>query len=230
MSAVASVGRVERPQVLVFDVNETLLDVAALRPDFDAAIGSTEAMGEWFARMLHGSLVANHTNRYRPFGVIGAEALRMVARKRGVELSLDRAAEVVGGMRRLPPHPDVVEGLTVLADAGVRMITLTNGSTEAIAAQLANSGLEEFFEMSLSVDEVGRFKPAPETYIMASIRTGAELDRMLMVAAHDWDIVGARSVGMPGAYIARPSAVWSLPDDEAQIVVPDIVGLASELT
>lgn len=214
----------------MFDVNETLLDLAALRPEFEAALGSVEPMGEWFARMLHGSLVANHSNRYRPFGVIGVEALRMVAQKRGVALSDEQAGEVVGVMRRLPPHPDVVKGLTALADAGMRMITLTNGSSEAVTAQLANAELTSFFDMSLSVDEVGRFKPAPETYIMASVRTGVELDRMMMVAAHDWDIIGARSVGMPGAYIARPSAIWSLPDAPAQIVVPDITALADALS
>ncbi|MGH8912377.1 MAG: haloacid dehalogenase type II, partial [Acidimicrobiia bacterium] len=60
-----------RPGIIVFDVNETLLDLAALRPRFEAALGTIEPMGEWFARMLHGSLVANHTLRYRPFGQIG---------------------------------------------------------------------------------------------------------------------------------------------------------------
>jgi len=84
--------------------------------------------------------------------------------------------------------------------------------------------------MSVSVDEVGRFKPAPETYIMTSVRTGVELDRMMMVAAHDWDIIGARSVGMPGAYIARPGAIWSIPDPPAEIVVGDIGALAKALT
>ena len=216
--------------MLVFDVNETLLDLSALRPEFAAAFGSTDPMGEWFARMLHGSLVANHANRYRPFGVIGVEALMMVARKRGADLTEEQAGELVRSMRRLPPHPDVAKGLAVLADAGFRMITLTNGSTEAVAAQVANAGLSEFFETTLSVDEVGRFKPAPETYIMASVRTGVELDQMLMVAAHDWDIIGARSVGMPGAYISRLGAVWSLPDDPAEIVVSDITGLADALS
>ena len=71
-----------RPSTLIFDVNETLLDLSALRPAFVEAMGSAETMGEWFARMLHGSLVANHTNAYRPFGMIGVEALLMVAAKR----------------------------------------------------------------------------------------------------------------------------------------------------
>jgi len=208
-----------RPAVLVFDVNETLLDLSALRPAFAEALGSTEAMGEWFARLLHGSLVANHTNAYRSFGMIGVEALLMVATKRGIELGGEQAADVVGVMRRLPPHPDVAPALERLASAGYRMITLTNGSADAVADQIANAGLSEYFEMAMSVDEVRRFKPAPEVYLMAAARMDVEIDEMLMIAAHDWDILGARSVGCPGAYIARPGAVWSLPDR-----LPDVVG------
>ncbi len=219
----------KRPDVIVFDVNETLLDLGALRPAFAEAFGSTEPMGEWFARMLHGSLVANHVGAYRSFEMIGVEALLMVASKKGVELSGDEAADIVSSMRRLPPHSDVIEGLTMLREAGLRMITLTNGSTEAVADQIVNAGLAEFFEAALSVDEVRRFKPAPEVYLMAAARLGVEIDEMMMVAAHDWDIVGARSVGCPGAYIARPGAVWSLADPLPAIIGPTLIEVAEQL-
>ncbi len=216
--------------MVVFDVNETLLDLGALRPVFAEAFGSTEPMGEWFARMLHGSLVANHVGEYRSFAMIGVEALLMVASKRGVDLSGEDAADIVSGMRRLPPHSDVVEGLTILRDAGLRMITLTNGSTDAVVDQIVNAGLSEFFDLTLSVDEVRRFKPAPEVYLMAAARVGVEIDQMMMVAAHDWDIVGARSVGCPGAYIARPGAIWSLANHLPEIVGATLVEVAKQLT
>ena len=218
-----------RPQLLVFDVNETLLDLSALRPAFVAAFGSTDAMGEWFARLLHGSLVSNHTNRYRPFGVIGVEALHMVASKRGIELKESQATEVVETMRRLPPHPDVAPALAALHADGFRMITLTNGSADAVADQVRNAALGEFFEATLSVDRVQRFKPAPEAYLTASIHADVEVDAMLMVAAHDWDILGARTIGMPGAFINRPGAVWSLPDALPDIVASDVGVLAGRL-
>ncbi len=108
-------------QVMVFDVNETLLDLAALRPAFSEMMGSAETMGEWFARLLHGSLVANHTGHYRTFEMLAVEALLVVAEKRGREVTADRAAELVGRMRTLPPHPDVVPTVAALADKGWRM-------------------------------------------------------------------------------------------------------------
>ncbi len=206
--------------VIVFDVNETLLDLRALRPRFEQALGSSDLLGEWFARMLHGSLVSNHIARYRPFGAIGADALVALAEKRGIDLDADTAAGVVAGMRSLPPHPDVPPAMRRLKDAGYRLVTLTNGSTDAVAEQLANAGLDEYIDQAMSVDMVQRFKPAPEVYLTAAAKLGADIDRLLMVAAHDWDVVGARSVGIAGAYIDRPSVTWGMPEP-----LPDIVGV-----
>lgn len=99
-----------QPQVLIFDVNETLLDLSDIGHALVEIFGAEPPVGEWFARLLHGSLVANHTNRYRPFGVIAAEALIALATRKGIEVTPNRAAEVMSTLRRLPPHPDVPEG------------------------------------------------------------------------------------------------------------------------
>lgn len=218
-----------KPAIIVFDVNETLLDLAALRPRFQAAVGSLEPMGEWFARMLHGSLVANHTLRYRPFGQIGVEALMTVAEKRGVSLAANSAADVVGGMRELPAHRDVSGALDRLRGRGYRLVTLTNGSAEVVAAQLSYAGIAGWFERSISVDEVRRFKPAPEVYLHAAATLGVDIDTMLLVASHDWDIIGARAAGAPGAFLARPGAVWGMPDTQPELVAPDLAILTDML-
>ncbi len=116
-----------------------------------------------------------------------------------------------------------------LREGGYRMITLTNGSTDAVAEQLANSGVAEFVDQAMSVDMVQRFKPAPEVYLTAAAKLGVDVDGMLMVAAHDWDIVGARSVGVPGAYIDRPSVKWAMPDDLPDLVGVDLNEIADQL-
>lgn len=217
------------PRTILFDVNETLLDLGSLRPGFAALFGSAEPMGEWFARTLHGSLVANHTNRYRPFGLIGTEALVTLAQRRGANVSPDQAVELVAQMRRLPAHPDVPGALERLRATGHRLVTLTNGSTDTVSDQLTNAGIAHLFERSISVDAIRQFKPAPAVYLHATAMLGVDVDRALMVAAHDWDIIGARSVGMPGAYLARPGTVWGMPDDPPELVTGDVAQLADRL-
>lgn len=220
----------DRPEIVVFDVNETLLSLATLRPSFAEVFGTADLIGEWFARMLHGSVVSNELVDYRSFGTIGVEALLMLAHKHGIEVSRDRAEDVVAGMRRLEPHPDVLPALESLRAAGFRTATLTNGSTEAAASQLDHAGLTPLLDESMTVDEVRRFKPAREVYEAAAKRFGVEISDMLMVAAHDWDIAGAAIAGCQTAFVQRPGVSWSLPGDAPGLVVENLTELAGAVT
>ncbi|MGH8924705.1 MAG: haloacid dehalogenase type II [Acidimicrobiia bacterium] len=219
----------QSPNVLIFDVNETLLDLAGLDPLLVETFGSPPPRGEWFARLLHSSIVANYTNRYRPFGEIGVEVLLALAERRQVDLTEEQARRIVGTMLSLPPHPEVPEAMRRLAAAGYRLATLTNNATAAVAAQMRNAGLDGYLEVMISVDEVGLFKPAPEVYQKAAERLDIEMEQGLLIAAHDWDVVGARAAGMPGAFLARPGSVWGLPDDKPDLAVSDLAALADRL-
>ena len=169
------------PRVLIFDVNETLLDLSDIGAQFAEIFGPDPPVGEWFARLLHGSLVANHTNRYRPFGTIATEALIALATRKGIDVTPARAAEVIATLRRLPPHPDVPEGLEHLRRSGFRMVTLTNNSGDAVTHQLQYAGLDGYFERSLSVDAVRRFKPAAEVYEYAAAELAIEVAEGMIV-------------------------------------------------
>ena len=220
----------ERPDIIVFDVNETLLSLSTLRPGFAEVFGTSDLIGEWFARMLHGSVVSNELDDYRSFGTIGTEALLMLAHKHGIDLSRERAKGVVAGMRRLEPHPDVIPAFEALREAGFRTATLTNGSTEAATEQLDHAGLTGLLDERMTVDEVKRFKPAQIVYETAADRFGVDISKMLMVAAHDWDIAGAAAAGCHTAFVTRPGVSWSLPGAPPGLVGDDLLGLVGVLT
>jgi len=215
----------EQPKVMLFDVNETLLDLAPVKERLEELFGSALAAGEWFSRLLHGSLVANQLNAYRAFGVIASEQLESMAVRYGVEL--EQPDSIIGLMRRLPPHADVVEGLRSISQSGIRMATLTNGSPGMVAEQLEYAGLADMFEASLSVESVGAFKPAPEVYLWAVDHLGVTPPEAMLVAAHDWDVAGAQNAGLRGAFVAR--APWSLPAIIPQVHVDDLVAIADLL-
>ena len=214
------------PRVVVFDVNETLLDLRALDPIFERAFGDGAVRGLWFAQMLQSALVATLTGAYADFGRAQMGALDMLAARRGVEVSDDDRDAIRAGMRSLPPHPEVREALERLRDAGLRLATLTNSTLEVAEAQIAGAGLRDLFEAVLSADEVRRLKPAPEPYVMAAERLGVPVDGVRLVAAHAWDVAGAQRAGCAAAFVARPGMVLDPLAPEPDVVGPDLLAVA----
>ena len=204
-------------RVCVFDVNETLLDLAALDPHFERIFGDASVLELWFSQMLQSALVATVTDAYTTFGEAAGAALRMTSERLGVEVSEEDRQSIVGGLRELPPHPEVAEGLDRLRDAGFRLATLTNSTQEVAEAQIRNSGLADRFERILSADTAKRLKPAPAPYRMAARTLGIREREMRLVAAHAWDVAGALRAGCAAAFVARQ------PFDPL-VERPDVVG------
>ncbi len=189
--------------VCVFDVNETLLDLAALDPHFEQAFGDASIRRLWFNQLLHSAFVSIVTDAYTDFGAIGAAALQMTAERQGVDLSDDDKKSILGGMRELPPHPEVAESLDRLRDVGIRIAALTNSTQEVAEAQLNNAGLADKFEQILSADTARRLKPAPAPYRMAARALDVPERGLRLVAAHAWDVAGAMRAGCAAAFVAR---------------------------
>ena len=207
------------PRVCVFDVNETLLDLAALDPHFERIFGDAAVRKEWFGQMIQSALVSIVTDSYSDFGSIGEAALHMTAEVHGQELSDEDSQSILTTVPKLPPHPEVEESLARLRDAGIRLATLTNSTQQVAESQMENSGLGEYFEQILSADTVQRLKPAPEPYRMAAESLGVEIGEIRLVAAHAWDVAGAARAGCATAFVGRPGKVPDSLADE-----PDIVG------
>ena len=117
----------------------------------------------------------------------------------------------------------------MLAAEGVRMAALTNTAYDSLADLLENAGVARFLEQILSVDEVRRFKPAPEPYLMAADKLDIDITEVVMVASHDWDLMGARAAGARSAFIARPGSVWSYPDASPDYEGGDLIEVASQI-
>lgn len=207
------------PRICVFDVNETLLDLRALDSQFARVFGDVSVRQMWFTQMLQNAFVSTITGPYRDFSQLGAAALEMVAERLGVTVSLEGKNALLSEMRRLPPHPDTQDALTRLRQAGLRLVTLTNSTAQVAEAQMANAGLNGYFEQIFSADVVQRLKPAPEPYRMVADRLGVGIGDLRLIAAHAWDIAGALRVGCAAAFIARPGMVL-----DPLVERPDVVG------
>lgn len=216
-------------EVIVFDVNETLLDLTALDPLFADAFGDSAVRREWFAQVLQSAMSLTLANAYTDFGAVGAAALTMIGERRRVTVDDALRTAVRDGMRSLPPHPEVAAALDRLRGAGLRLATLTNSPPALVEAQLSNAGLRDKFEQVLSVDEVGRFKPAPEPYLMAADRLGVPIGQTRLVAAHAWDVAGAMAAGAAAAFVARPGMVLDPLHPRPDIVGEDLTEVAEQI-
>ena len=216
-------------RIIVFDVNETLLNVRHLEPLFEEAFGDRAALREWFSLLLLHSEVATLAGPYFDFATLARAALQMTACSRGVVLSEHSAERILEGMASLPPHTEVPDALQSLRNGGLRLVTLTNSSQRVVDQQIRNAGLDRFFERNFSVDTVRRFKPAPEPYRMVAAEIGVETCDLRMVAAHAWDIVGAMQAGCAGAFISRPGKVIFPLGPQPDIEGPDLFAVARHI-
>lgn len=205
---------------LVFDVNETLLDITTLEPLFERLFGTSGTLREWFAEMILYSQTLTLSGRYMPFGALAGGVLRMVGDNKSVVVRDDDIAELKVLFGTMPAYPDVVPALSRLRDAGFTLVTLTNSAPGQSPTPMERAGIASLFDHHFSVDAVKRFKPHPATYELVTNRLGVTPQAACMVACHLWDTIGAQCCGYTGAFVARPhnSIV-----KEAQVPQPDIV-------
>jgi 2-haloacid dehalogenase len=215
--------------VLVFDVNETLLDLSALDPLFERAFGDAGARVEWFQTMLQSAFLTTIVGPYTPFGEHFRAALAITARRRARRVSPEDERAILGGVRTLPAHPDVRPALELLRSAGFRLAALTNSTAEVEADQLRNAELADLFEAALSADASKRLKPAPEAYAGAARALGVATSGIRMIAAHAWDAHGALRAGAAAAFVERPGAFWNPILDPPDIVGKDLREIAARV-
>jgi 2-haloacid dehalogenase len=206
-----------RRPIIVFDVNETLLDLDTLHPTLDRIFGDPAAIRLWFANLITYSEALTLAGVYVPFTDIGAAVLRMLAATRDITISDSDAAELTDRFATMPTHPEVPAALRRLREEGFRLFTLTDNTLAISGRQLEHAGVIDMFERRFSVDEtVRRHKPAPEAY--HSVATALEVDPgdICLVACHVWDTIGAQSAGWQAGLILRqgnaPLGVGPQPD------------------
>jgi 2-haloacid dehalogenase len=196
-------GNPGRP-IIVFDVNETLLNLDALRPTFDRIFNDPAAMRLWFANLITYSEAFTLAGAYVPFTDIGGAVLRMLAATRDITISDADGGELTDRFATMPPHPEVPAALRRLRDHGFRLFTLTDNTLEISGRQLERAGVIDVFERRFSVDEtVRRHKPAPEAYHSVAAELEADPAGICLIASHVWDTIGAVAAGWQAALILR---------------------------
>jgi 2-haloacid dehalogenase len=220
------------PSVLVFDVNETLIDIESLSPIFERIFDDRLVMRDWFNQLVLYSMTATLSGHYVDFFTLGQGLLQMLAKIHHTNITDADVQDIKHAMLTMPPHPDVADGLIALRDKGFRLVTLTNSPPDpAGPTPLEHAGLAQFFERQFTVDSCRAFKPAPAVYRYVCEQLGVAPAECMMVAAHVWDTVGAQSAGFSGALITRPgNALLPVPNlPQPSFAANDLIDLARQL-
>jgi len=219
-----------RPQVLVFDVNETLSDLAPIGRRF-REVGAPEHLARlWFTSVLRDGFALAAAGSSQTFADIAAALLRVQLPEPELNRSvLDAVAHVMDGFGELGVHPDVAEGVRALAGAGLRLVTMSNGAVAVAERLLTDAGVVDSFEQLLSVEDAGVWKPARAAYGYAVEHCGVAATDAMLVAVHPWDIDGAHRAGLRTAWINRDGGSYPAHLLPADLVASSIISLAEQL-
>lgn len=196
-----------KPTHLVFDLNGTLLDLAALDPYFTRIFGNPLARERWFDLFQIAWMTHSLTSDFQPFAKLAEAAITMLAAREQVVAKPADVKAVLNGLRTLPPYPEVADALRQLQQAGFKIVALTNGALSSAQAQLKNAGLDAYFDHVFSVEGAGKYKPAEVAYDIVRVKLAVAPASLMMVAAHHWDLCGAKHCGWQTTFITRPRQV-----------------------
>jgi 2-haloacid dehalogenase len=219
-----------RLSVVVFDVNETLSDMGPMEQRF-ADVGAHPLLARiWFASLLRDGFALTAVGASERFATLGEGVLRAALASERLTRDVDDAVRhVLSGFQSLRVHADVPDGVRRLRRAGLRLVTLSNGSAEVAEALLTAAGIREEFEQLLSVEDAGIWKPARGAYEYAARACQARLEDMMLVAVHPWDIDGAARAGMATAFISRTGIPYPGYFTPPQITATSVGDLAAHL-
>ena len=189
--------------LIVFDVNETLLDLGTMEPTFQRIFGDKSAMRLWFANLILYSAALTVAGVYVPFTDIGSAVMKMLADTRGIKLNDSDTKELTEKFSTMPPHPEVPAALRRLRKAGFRLFCLTDNLLEVQTRQLEHGGVVDLFERRFSADGVKHHKPSPRAYAYVEKELGVKPSQLCLIACHTWDTLGAVAAGWQGALIKR---------------------------
>src|ERR1700723_2530514 len=100
--------------LIIFDVNETLLDLETMAPIFERIFDDKSAMRLWFANLILYSAALTVAGQYVPFTDIGAAAMKMLADTRGIKIKDSDKDELREKFSTMPAHPEVPAALRKL--------------------------------------------------------------------------------------------------------------------
>ena len=233
---------VSQVKALVFDVFGTVVDWRSSIIEEGQKLGAAKGISrDWeaFADAWRG--------KYRPFmdkvrrgqlpwtnldGLHRMGLNELLAEYEITSLMESEKADFNRAWHRLRPWPDSVPGLYRLKGRFI-IGTMSNGNIALMTNMAKHAGLP--WDCILGAELAKAYKPDPQTYQTGADLLGLPAGQVMMVAAHQNDLLAAQKVGLKTAFVPRPlergrgNAPDLTPDPSFDVVASDFVDLAGKL-
>ena len=190
---------------VAFDVLGTLVHTMPL----EERLGGKTAVDAWLGRLLHSAVALSLAGEWQPFDDLAASTLKTaLARAEKEDVDADEVLELFA---KLPPYPDAGAAFSLLEEAELPVAVVTNGGERSTRKLLEGAGLEERVVEIVSAEEIEVYKPHPSVYRHAAERIGVEPKNLTLIAAHAWDVAGAKAAGADAIWVDRVEREWPFP-------------------
>jgi 2-haloacid dehalogenase len=217
---------------LAFDVYGTLIDTHGVVAKLGELVDerATEFSSAWRDKQLEYSFRRGLMQNYENFAVCTRDALDYTCARFGVDFTSAEKQALLDIYRELPAFDDVRDALSDLAGRGCRLYAFSNGSAEAVETLLSAAGIRERFLGVVSCDDIRSFKPNPAVYAHFLRKSQASGSEAWLISGNPFDVIGAISAGMRGAWVRRSAdAVFDPWGIEPTVTVTSINELADAI-
>jgi 2-haloacid dehalogenase len=130
---------------IVFDCNESILDLTTVTPVFQRLFGEPSALRLWFRQLITYSQALTIADVYVPFTDISGAVLEMIAKPQGIKITAADRQELTDRFATMQPYPDVTGGLRRLKASAFHLFTLIDNGAAISGRQLTHGGLPDLF-------------------------------------------------------------------------------------
>ena len=216
-------------KLIIFDVNETMFSLNRISNIFNKFGLPNYSTSIWFSNVLKEGFASINYSNFNPFKKICVNELQRLFLKFKFRYTKKHIDKVINEFSQLDVHEDVKESVKLLYKHNIKVVTLTNGSKENTLKLLKKNKLSKYIKRSFSIDEIKLWKPNKKTYLYVCKEMRILPSNALMIAAHSWDVTGAKNAGLKTAYITRYEKKLSTIHPKPDIIKKDCLSIIKQI-
>ncbi len=211
---------------IAFDIIGTCFSLEKPRQSLMAMGAPAYALELWFAQTLRDAFALSYAGGYKPLKEVLAAQLPRTMQMLGIAADEAQLESAIASFAELQLQPEARQAFQILHNAGWQIVALTNGSEDSTRKLLQNNNVLDYFGGIFSCDAIAKTKPHPEVYAMPKQDATGDV---WLVAAHAWDIQGAKAAGLKAAYITKQEKEYLSIYPQPDVIAEDLVTVAHQL-